>query len=140
MEIYPVTKVMNKFLPKNKGVMLIEIVVAVGIIGLVLIGVSDLMTRSVGVVSFQKQKKEALMIITKKLNDYKTERDTNPDNFYTTVESSTIDPCVIDKPYKCLVTVDKTVDAVKISITAQWQDGGRPYETSLSQSLSRTVK
>ncbi|KKT55109.1 MAG: hypothetical protein UX08_C0010G0026 [Candidatus Collierbacteria bacterium GW2011_GWB1_45_35] len=120
--------------------MLIEIVVAVGIIGLVLIGVSDLMTRSVGVVSFQKQKKEALMIITKKLNDYKTERDTNPDNFYTTVESSTIDPCVIDKPYKCLVTVDKTVDAVKISITAQWQDGGRPYETSLSQSLSRTVK
>lgn len=125
---------------KNKGVMLIEIVVAVGIIGLVLIGVSDLMTRSVSVVTFQKQKKEALTIITKKLNDYKAARDTNPDNFYTTVADSIVDPCVVNKPYKCLITVDKTADAVKISITAQWQDGGRPYETSLSQSLSRTVK
>jgi|SRR3989344_2220032 len=131
---------MNKFLPKNKGVMLIEIVVAIGIIGLVLVGVSDLMTRSVSLVTFQKQKKEALTIITKKLNDYKVARDTNPDNFYATVVDSIVDPCVVNKPYKCLITVDKTVDAVKISITAQWQDGGRPYETSLSQSLSRTVK
>jgi len=120
--------------------MLIEIVVAIGIIGLVLVGVSDLMTRSVSLVTFQKQKKEALTIITKKLNDYKVARDTNPDNFYATVVDSIVDPCVVNKPYKCLITVDKTVDAVKISITAQWQDGGRPYETSLSQSLSRTVK
>ena len=125
---------------KNKGQTLIEIVVAIGIIGLVLVGVSDLMTRSVSSVAFQKQKKEALTIITKKLNDYKVARDTNPDNFYTTVVDSIVDPCVVNKPYKCLITVDKTVDAVKISITAQWQDGGRPYETSLSQSLSRTVK
>ncbi len=33
--------------------MLIEIVVAIGIIGLVLVGVSDLMTRSSKVISFQ---------------------------------------------------------------------------------------
>ncbi len=120
--------------------MLIEIVVAIGIIGLVLVGVSDLMTRSVSVASFQKQKEEAITIIKKILNDYKSDRDTNPDGFYAAISGSIIDPCKDGLPYRCLVTVSKNSDSVTITVTAEWEDGGKTYKTALTQSLSRTIK
>lgn len=120
--------------------MLIEIVVAIGIIGLVLIGVSDLMTRSSAVVTFQKQRDEALAIIKKKLTDYKVERDTNPDSFYLNAENAVIDPCKEDTIYKCQVTMEKTADTVYIMVTVEWQDGGRTYTTSLSESLAKSIK
>jgi type II secretory pathway pseudopilin PulG len=125
---------------KNGGQMLIEIVVAIGIIGLVLVGVSDLMTKSVRTTSFQKQKAEALTIIKERLGDYKTARDTNPESFYSSAENALIDPCVIDKPFRCLITMEKYPDSVKVSIKAEWLDGGKTYEVSLSQLLFREKK
>jgi len=125
------------------GQMLIEIVVAVGIIGLVLVGVSDLMTRSIRVVSFQKQKDEALAVIKKKLLEYRASRDLDPEGFYNSMTSgtTTIDPCDAEKPlYRCLVTVEKSVDAVSLTVVGEWQDGGRLYSVSLSQSLAKQVK
>lgn len=121
--------------------MLIEIVIALGIIGLVLIGVTDLMTRSVRVATFQKQKEVGLEILKKMLIDYKTARDADPEGFYTTMASAIIDPCVITNPdYRCILTVNKTVDEVTMSIETQWQDGGRTYSLTLAQSLARSLK
>lgn len=120
--------------------MLIEIVVAIGIIGLVLVGVSDLMTRSIRVVTFQKQKAEAITIIKKMLDSYRVLRDSDPDGFYASAGNALLDPCVAEKPYKCTVTMEKTADAVNVLIVAEWQDGGRTYNVSLSQSLARVVK
>lgn len=119
----------------HPGELLIEIVVAIGIIGLVLVGVTDLMTRSARVVTFQKQKDEALSIVRKKLNEYKTTRDTDPESFYNTVVGGVTDPCVPEKDYKCIVSVDKQLDSVLITVVAEWNDGGRTYNVSLSQSL-----
>lgn len=130
----------NKVLAKNKGQMLIEIVVAIGIIGLVLVGVSDLMTKSVRATSFQKQKAEALVIVKKILGDYKTARDADPESFYSAAESVLIDPCEVDKPYRCYVTMEKYPDSVSVLVRAQWQDGGRTYDVSLSQLLFREKK
>lgn len=126
----------------HRGQTLIEIVMAIGIIGLVLVGVSDLMTRSIRVVSFQKQKDEALIIIKKMLIDYKAARDTDPEGFYTAIDNATIDPCVANSVYKCVVTVDKppTLDSVNISILAEWLDGGKTYSVTLSQSLTRSQR
>lgn len=120
--------------------MLIEVVVALGIIGLVLVGVSDLMTRSVSVVNFQKQKDEALSIIEKMLTDYKRERDLDSESFYSAAADNIVDPCVVDKPYKCIVTMITTADSVNIQITAEWQNGGKDYSVSLSQSLAREIR
>ncbi len=120
--------------------MLIEIVVAIGIIALVLIGVSDLMIRSAKVASFQKQKNEAVSIIETILNDYRTLRDSDPQDFYNTVTSTILDPCVVDKPYVCTITIDKTADAVLVTIKAEWLDGGQTYSVTLSQSLIRNKK
>ncbi len=125
---------------KNKGQMLIEIVVAVGIIALVLVGVSDLMTRSLRVVTFQKQKDEAGGLVQKILNDYKVQRDINPDNFYNTVTGEVIDPCESGKPYKCTVTVDKTADGVLVSVLVEWSDGGNTFNMTLSELLARTTR
>ncbi|KKS94546.1 MAG: hypothetical protein UW68_C0011G0013 [Candidatus Collierbacteria bacterium GW2011_GWB1_44_6] len=129
-----------KLIAKHAGQMLIEIVVAVGIIGLVLIGISDLITRSTRVVTFQRQKDEAQAIIKKMLTNYKVERDTDPDSFYNTVSNRVTDPCVEGRPYKCLVTVEKSLDFVYISITAEWDDGGSVYNTTLSQSFYKEVR
>lgn len=125
---------------KHRGQMMIEVVVALGIITLVLVGVSDLMTRSLRVVSYQKQKDEANSIIQKTLNDYKLQRDSDPVNFYDTVAGATIDPCVIGKPYKCIVTVGKTEEDIAIKVTVEWNDGGKVFNTDSSIILIRTVK
>ncbi len=120
--------------------MLIEIVVAIGIIALVLIGVSDLLIRSAKVATFQKQKNEAVTIIEAILNDYRTQRDSDPQEFYSTVTGDVLDPCVVDKPYVCTISVDKTAEAVLVTIKAEWLDGGQTYSVSLSQSLIRNKK
>lgn len=130
----------NKLRLTNKGQMLIEIVVAIGIIGLVLVGVSDLMTRSLMVVTFQKQKYEAVLILKKMLTDYRAERDSNPEGFYNSAGNVVLDPCVSGKIYKCVVTMVKSADSVLVSIVSEWEDGGKAYSVSLSQSFARTIK
>ncbi len=128
--------VKNKF----KGQMLIEIVVAIGIIGLVLVGVSDLMTRSSRVVTFQKQKDEALYISQAILNQYRIQRDTDPQLFYDSVASAINDPCVTGKPYVCNITVVKSATSVQINVKVDWSDGGQTFNVSLNQLLSRDLK
>lgn len=125
---------------RNSGQMLIEIVVAVGIIGLVLVGVADLMTRSVRVVSFQKQKDEAIAVIKKKLIAYQAERDSDPEGFYATIDNAIMDPCETDSVYRCVLIVDKKTTSVVINISAEWEDGGKTYSVNLSQELARAIK
>jgi type II secretory pathway pseudopilin PulG len=124
----------------NLGQMLIEVVVAVGIIALVFVGVSDLMTRSLRVVTFQRQRDEASTILQKIQNDYKAQRDTDPDSFYNTVDNNVTDPCVSGKPYKCTVIVEKFPNSITITVKAEWTDGGDPLSVSSIQSLARNVK
>lgn len=121
-----------------KGQMLIEIIIAVGVIALVLVGVGDLMTRSAKVTTFQKQRDEATSIVQKILVDYRKQRDTNPSTFLGSLSpSATIDPCVPGKPYKCFVSiaVDNIANKALITVTAEWDDGGQTVDVSLSEEL-----
>ncbi len=131
---------MKMFDKKNRGQMLIEVVVALGIIGLVLVGVSDLMTRSTRVISFQKQKDEALNISQKILTQYRVQRDSDSLGFYNTVASTVMDPCVSGKPYVCNVTIVKSATEVLVSVKVDWSDGGQTFNVSLSESLSKDIK
>lgn len=125
---------------KIKGQMLIEIVVAIGIIALVLVGVSDLFVRSSRVVTFQKQKDEALSIAIEILNDYRLQRDEDPEGFYTAITGTVLDPCVAGKQYVCTITINKTADATVITVRADWSEGDSDLNVSISQSLSRTIR
>lgn len=130
----------KKQLKNFSGQMLIEVVVAIGIIALVLVGVSDLMTKSLSVITYQRQRDEALNILQKIQNGYKAMRDTDAEAFFNTVANTIIDPCEAGKNYKCTVLVDKQLNSVLITVTAEWSDGGKTYNLSLSQSLFKTAK
>jgi type II secretory pathway pseudopilin PulG len=132
---------MTKTLRNPKGQMLIEIVVAVGIIALVLVGVSDLMTRSSRVVSFQKQKDEAVAVAQRCLNYYRTERDRNPAEFYTKAENGSLVTCPSES-YTGTITpsTDVLIDSVHITATVGWADGPNNFSVSLSQSLAKEIK
>lgn len=139
----PVIQICSMFQLDKKvtsGQMLIEVVVAVGIIALVLVGVSDLMTRSLRVITFQKQRSEATALLQKIQNNYKAQRDSDPDNFYSVVADTVIDPCETGKPYKCTVQINKTVDDVTITAKAEWVDSDSTFSTSSVQTLQRILK
>ena len=132
---------MTKTLRNPKGQMLIEIVVAVGIIALVLVGVSYLMTRSSRVVTFQKQKDEAVAVAQRCLNFYRTMRDSNPADFYAKAGINPFVTCPAES-YTGSINVGRevTVDSVRITATVGWTDGGKDFSVSLSQSLAKTIK
>ena len=121
--------------------MLIEVVIAVGIIALVLVGVSDLMTRSLRVVTYQKQRDEANAYLQKIQNDLKAQRDADPEKFYQTVSGSSA-LCEAGKAYTCKILVERALDNISITITAtaEWSDGGNTLRISTVQSLLRATK
>ena len=124
---------------KSKGQMLIEILVALGVLSLVLIGVSDLMTRSQRVGSFQAKKDEALSIARGLLNDYRIQRDNDPDGFKASVAGISKDICVDGKDYSCKVDVAKDTGLVNLVVTVSWPDGDNTLSINLNQSLTTTA-
>lgn len=122
------------------GQMLIEVVVAIAVIALVLVGVSSLMTKSLRVVTFQKEKDIAGSSLQKIQNDYKRDRDINPDGFFATLpETDTVDCGAI---YSCDVDFEMAADnnSVLITATASWLDGDRTLSVSSKQLLQRVIK
>lgn len=128
----------------NKGQSLIEIVVAVGIIVVVLVGVSDLVTRSVGLASFQESKNEAINIANSQLNHFRQEKDINPTSFFTSVADNPIAECynVTDTNYQCSIKYDNTglTDSTKMTVSVVWSDGDKEITTELSQLLAKPLK
>ncbi len=121
---------------KNKGQMLIEIVVAVGVLALVLIGVSDLMTRSARVSGYQAKRDEANSIARELLNDYRIQKENDPDNFEDIASGLSREVCVEGKDYSCLVTVTKNTGSVDLLVTVSWPDGNNILSISINQTLT----
>ena len=125
----------------NKGQSLIEILVATGIIAVVLVGVSDLITRSMSLSSFQANKNTAINIAQNQLNFYRQARDQQPTDFF-------LDPvgkystCVgtIDSKYTCQITYTTEGDGVNMRVNINWTDGNKNIVTTLSQFLARPTK
>ncbi len=120
---------------KNKGQMLIEIVISVGVLALVLIGVSDLMTRTQRVSSFQAKREEALSIAKEVLNDYRVQRDNDLDDFEENVVGFTREVCVDGKDYSCRTEITKNGGSVDIIVVVSWVDGENTLSVDISQKL-----
>ncbi|EKD56045.1 MAG: hypothetical protein ACD_58C00311G0002 [uncultured bacterium] len=115
--------------------MLIEIVVALGVLSLVLVGVSDLMTRSQRLSSYQTKKDEAYGLARNLLNDYRQQRDNNPGTFLSGVVGINRETCVEGKNYSCKVEVTKNASSVDLYITVSWPDGGNTLSVTSNQKL-----
>lgn len=122
-----------KLKANNKAQMLIEIVIAVGVLALVLVGVSDLMTRSQIVSSYQRRSDEALSIAKKILNDYRTQKESDPSNFKDNVVGLDKQVCVEGKDYSCVVTITKNSNSVNLLIKVSWPEGSNTLNVSLDQ-------
>lgn len=128
------------------GQSLIEILVAIGIIAVVLVGVSDLITRSLSLASFQASKTVATNIAENQLNYYRQARDQAPTTFfadpnpqagYSTCVGNT-DPV----KYACTINYDSSgiANGTNMTVSIVWKDGDKVITTQLSQVLAKPTK
>lgn len=145
MELLAPLRVNNRFYI-HKAQSLIEIVVAVGIIAVVLVGVSDLITRSLSLASFQAGKNEAVTIAQSQLNYFRQKKDENPDLFF---ESGLVSDCMIgydEEKYDCEVVYSNLLPnssepiSVDMTVSVTWQNGSNSIVTELSQTLVKPPK
>lgn len=128
----------------TEGQSLIEIVVAVGIIVVVLVGVSDLITRSLGLSTFQKNTNIAVNIAQNQLTYYRQQRDQNPTDFFANLPSNKT--CVSNPSptkYGCNITYDligSPATGVSMKVKIVWNDGDKTINTELSQDLAIPTK
>lgn len=116
--------------------MLIEIVISVGILALVLIGVSDLMTRTQRVSTFQAKREEANSIAKEILNDYRLQRDNDPEGFSNSVIGINKPVCVEGKDFSCVAVADVVNGDVDITVTVSWVEGENTFSISTNQKLN----
>lgn len=121
---------------KNKGQMLIEVVVSVGILALVLIGVSDLMTRSQRQSEFQTKKEAAMEVAKGLLNDYRLQKEADSMTFLDDVVGINRDPCIDGKEFACVVEVTKGSSSVDLNIVVSWIDGNNTLSVNLKNTIS----
>jgi type II secretory pathway pseudopilin PulG len=120
---------------KSKGQMLIEIVIAVGILALVLVGVSDLMTRSSRITTFQKKRDEAYTVARSIINTYRLQKDSDPGNFESNVIGLNMAICEEGKDFSCLATISKNNGSVDISVKVSWPEGQNVLSITMNQTF-----
>lgn len=137
-------KIRSKFF--FKGQSLIEIVVAVGIIAVVLVGVSDLIVRSLGLADYQSDKNVANNIAQKQLNYYRQARDQAPADFFNQDDgnpsnrySACIGPYDTDK-YGCSIAYTYITNGVEMAVNISWKDGENEINMQLLQTLAKPTK
>ena len=136
----------NKFLETKSGQSLIEIVVAVGIIVVVLVGVADLISRSLSLSSFQANKNMAINVAQNQLNYYHQKRDLEPTKFFTSPNPDSDYSICVDNPsptkFECTIDYDSTgiTNGTKMTVNILWNDGNNVVNTTLSQVLANPLK
>lgn len=142
---------MNKRISLTKGQSLIEIVVAVGIIAVVLVGVSDLITRSLGLSNFQSSKNAATNIAQDQLNYFRQLKDREPNKFFAKPgDVYTYKDCYpgydVTK-FSCLIIYsneirdsENNIVGVDMTVSIGWKDGNNSIKTELIQTLAKPTK
>jgi|WetSurMetagenome_2_1015567.scaffolds.fasta_scaffold14158_2 type II secretory pathway pseudopilin PulG len=136
---------MINFKKTTKGQSLIEIVVAIGIIAVVLVGVSDIITRSLNLASFQANKSAATNIAQDQLNYYRKQRDLQPTIFFSTANPGGCSS-LTDSKFTCAIFYAPSYDSkgniisTNMSVTVSWMDGDKNLSLSLSQILNKPTK
>jgi type II secretory pathway pseudopilin PulG len=131
---------------RSKGQSLIEIVVSVGIIAVVLVGVSDLIIRSLGLSTYQAEKNVASNIAQNQLNYYRQIRDQRPTDFFDLSKNNpggAYSACVGEydtAKYGCAITYSGDGNGVEMKVVITWKNGENEIKTELSQTLAKPTK
>lgn len=121
----------------NRGQLIAEVIIAVGVISLVLVSVSSLMSQTTKTYRLQKEKDEAVRLIETKLRYYRGQRDANTASFFSSIvlgDSSCMPWGVTTTgSFTCSVNFSNVSNGVKIVVTATWPTNN---STSLSTILT----
>lgn len=143
---------MKKVIPFYLGQSLIEIVIALGIIVVVLVGVSDLISRSLSLASYQATKNQATNIAQDQLSYFKHEKELAPTDFFlrqdvqsgngdcdnTANIDSTKFVCKIQFEY--IYDGSMKINGVIVTASVTWKKGNDEVTTKLSQTLAKQIK
>ena len=140
----------------HKGQILAEVVVAIGIIMLVLIGMSSLMSKTTKAIRQNTTKDEAAALVESQIRYYKDQRDRDVNGFFANLplqRDTPLDcnasgawsvptPTPVIIPIKCAVTYSDNVGTVGsgigITVTASWtEESTGDRSVSLSSSLMK---
>jgi type II secretory pathway pseudopilin PulG len=119
---------------KDGGQMIAEVVIAIGIISVVLVSLSELMSRSTVSIRLNKQKDEAGRAVEARLACFRQERDRNAGNFFTNVvhnlEGGTFTSCSLcsgstwpittQYTFACTERFTSAASGVKAEVRASW--------------------
>lgn len=106
--------------------MLVEIVVAIGVVMLVLVGISDLTSRTTKMYRLEKEKDEANRLLEARLSQYKNDRDRDSTAFFSGITQKNVWlPCswtfTTTVTYTCEVMYsDITGQGSKVVVRATW--------------------
>ncbi len=128
------------------GQSLIEILIATSIIAVVLVGVSDLITRSLSLANFQASKTLATNIAENQLNYYRQAKDQSPATFFLDPNPQNGFSTCVGNPdpvkYACSIIYDSSgvANGTNMTVTVVWNDGDKVITTQLSQTLAKPSK
>ena len=126
----------------TRGQSLIEIVVAVGIIAVVLVGASDIITRSLNLASFQAKERVATSIAQYQINYYRQQRDLAPADFFVNPQTndSTCVGSIDASVYTCSIKYTAITNGVTMTVDVNWSDGDKKIVTELAADLAKLTK
>lgn len=138
----------------KKGQSLIEVVVAVGMIGMLLVAILALITLSLKNSRLAKAKTQAVALAQEGVELMRTYRDLSwtglvakaDGNSYSlplnwTINNSLTDICPVTFNInnlfrRCLVLSDATVNSVLLTVTVEWQEGNRWHQSQQATRLA----
>jgi len=116
---------------QNAGQMLAEVVIAIGLLALILVGMSELLSRSTANIRLNKQKDEAARAVEARLSYLRQERDKDSAYFFASVvhnlDSGTFTACttpvwpfVAEYNFSCTERYSDVVSGVLVEVKASW--------------------
>lgn len=138
----------NNNITWNSGQILAEVVVAIGIIVVVLVGMSSLMTKTTKTVRQNTNKDTAVALVEAELSCFKNSRDKDQTAFFNTPPPAVVPNCACSgtnwsspvptlpavQPI-CTVTTKPLVNGLNVTVTATWTEA-TPNDSSVSLTTS----
>lgn len=133
-----------KFFKNTDGQTLVEVVVAVAVIGLVLTGIVLAVTSGLKTSRISRERFEARRIAESQLEDIRSERNNDPGSFFVSENAGDtieVGPEVVEgnlTSYQMTTTYDYAVDGKEVEITVEVEWGGEESFT-VSQTTTLTL-
>ncbi len=131
---------------KRRGQILAEVVIAIGLLALILVGMSELISRSTVSTRLSKQKDEGARLVEARLSYFRQERDRDAANFFNSLalETEGFVDCVSDPwvstTFACAEKFTNLADSsgVLIEVRASWANrDANDTNVTLSTIISR---